>query len=122
MKPYSMRELDDQIYTPAKGKIPMESLRASDDASKAVQQTPHRVSLDSMLAKIVSEEIIHPTSIPHMTIAVLITENGFCLIGKAAPADPDNYSEELGIKFAKEDAIRQMWPLEAYLLRERLSL
>lgn len=99
----------------------MESLRVTDDQSKAVQKTPNRISLDSMLAKVVSEEYINPPSIPHMTICVIVLENGFSLIGKTAPADPENYSEELGRQFSKEDAIRQMWPLEAYALRERLS-
>ena len=100
----------------------LSSLRISDQESAAVQKTQHRVTLDSMLAKIKGEEYLHPASIPHMTICILLTDNGFALVGKSAPADADNYNEELGNKFAKEDALRQMWPLEAYLLRERLSL
>ena len=99
----------------------MDSLRVTDDASKAVQKTPNRVSLDSMLAKIVSEEFIHPETLPSMTICVLGLRNGFVLVGKSTPADPDNYDEKLGEKFSKEDAIRQMWTLEAYLLREKMS-
>jgi len=98
----------------------MESVRLTDDQSKAVQKTPNRVSLDSMLERIVNEEYLHPECLPTMTICVLEIENGFVLIGKSAPADPDNFDRELGKKFAHEDAIRQMWPLEAYLLRERL--
>lgn len=98
----------------------MESLRISDDASAAVQKTPNRISLDSMLAKIATEEYLHPAAIPHMTICVLTTTNGYALVGKSAPADPDNFDADLGRKFAKEDAVRQMWPLEAYALRERM--
>lgn len=100
----------------------LSSIRMTDDESKAVQKTEHRVSLDSMLKKIVGEEYIHPASIPHMTICILMTDNGYALVGKSAPADAENFDEALGRKFAKEDCIRQMWPLEAYLLRERLSL
>lgn len=100
----------------------LSSLEITDQESSAVQKTQHRVTLESMLAKIASEEYIHPECIPHMTICVLMTENGYAIVGKSAPADADNYNEELGRKFAREDAIRQMWPLEAYLLRERLSL
>lgn len=99
-----------------------DSLRVSDDAAKAVQKTRHRVALDDMLAKIANEEYIFPNTMPHMTICVLTTENGFALVGKSAPADPDNFDVDLGKKFAREDAIRQMWPLEAYLLRERMML
>ena len=67
----------------------MDSLRVTDDASKAVQKTLNRVSLDSMLARIVNAEYIHPTILPTMTICVLEIDNGFVLIGKSAPADPD---------------------------------
>lgn len=55
-----------------------------------------------------------------MTIAVVSLENGYILVGKSASADPDNFNAELGQKFAREDAMRQMWPLEGYALRERL--
>jgi len=99
----------------------MDSLRISDNASKAVQKTPNRISLDSMLEKIAVTEYINPPIIPHLTICVIVLENGFSLVGKAAPADPENFDVELGRRFAKEDAIRQMWPLEAYALRERLT-
>ena len=99
-----------------------DALRVTDDLSKAVQKTPHRVTLDSMLQRIVHEEFIHPTALPSMTICVLKLDNGFVLIGKSTPADPDNYDVELGKKFSKEDAIRQMWSFEAYLLRERLAI
>jgi hypothetical protein len=105
-----------------KDRTGLSSLRITDDESAAVQQTANRITLDSMLEKIVSEEYINPTKIPHMTICVLIVENGFALVGKSAPADPENYDVALGMKFAKEDAIRQMWQLEAYLLRERMML
>jgi hypothetical protein len=100
----------------------LSSLRVTDDASKAVQKTPNRVSLDSMLAKIENEEYLHPQLIPHMTICVIMLNNGFALTGISTPADSANYDEALGRKFAKEDAIRQMWKLEAYLLREGMHL
>ena len=99
----------------------MESLRATDDASRAVQKSPNRVSLDSMVEKIASEEYLHPESLPEMTICVMRMANGFAVIGKSAPADPANFNPELGRKFAKEDAIRQLWPLEGYALRERMA-
>lgn len=98
----------------------LSSLQMDDDASKAVQKTDNRVALSRLQEKVVAEEFIHPASIPHMTIAVLTTENGFALVGKAAPADAENYNEELGQRFAREDAMRQLWPLEAYLLRQSM--
>ena len=97
------------------------SLEAHDEAAENVQKTANRVTLESMNAKILGVEFINPTTIPHMTIAVVSLVNGFSLIGKSAPADPENYDRALGQKFAQEDAMRQMWLLEGYLLRERLS-
>ncbi len=93
------------------------SLEASDAAAKAVQKTPNRVTLDSVHAKAVACEYLRSGV---MTIAVVTLENGYTVIGKSAPADAANFNEELGRKFAYEDAVRQIWPLEGYLLRERL--
>jgi hypothetical protein len=100
----------------------LSSVRVGDDEAKAVQKTKYRVSLDSILMKIVHEDYEHPTRHPHMTLCIITTDNGYIVVGKSTPADPDNYDEDLGKKFAKEDAIRQLWPLEAYLLREQMSL
>jgi hypothetical protein len=58
---------------------------------------------------------------PSMTIAVVKLANGFVVLGKSAPADPANFNAKLGERFAMEDAERQIWQLEGYLLRDRLS-
>lgn len=97
------------------------SLRDTDDRSKAVQKTPWRVSLDAMKRRVKSVEYVFPTSIPHMTIAVVMLDNGYALQGKSAPADPANFNKELGQQYAYEDAMRQLWALEAYVMRDYLS-
>lgn len=99
----------------------LSSLDQSDKAAGEVQAPGHpRVTLESMQAKIADQEIWNPSLAPHMTIVAVHLENGFILVGKSAPADPANFNAELGLKFAMEDAIRQMWQLEGYLLRENL--
>jgi hypothetical protein len=97
------------------------SLEAGERAAAAVAKTENRVSLESMMAKIVDVEFSRSALCPELTIAVVKLANGFSLVGKSACADPANYNKELGEKFAKEDALRQMWPLEGYALRERLA-
>ena len=97
-------------------------LRATDDAAKAVQKTEHRVTLDSLIEKIATVEYYFPTTMPTLTICILVVENGFAVVGKSASADPDNYDVEYGRRAARDDAVRQLWALEGYLLRERLSL
>lgn len=55
-----------------------------------------------------------------LTLCVLVLDNGWVTTGKSAPASPENFDAETGRVFAYEDAVRQLWPLEGYLLRERL--
>ncbi len=98
-----------------------DDLAVTDDEAAAVAKTPNRVTLDDMLSKIEREEYIRPIYMQHMTICVLSMRNGFAVVGHSAPADPKNYDQKLGKKFAKEDAIRKLWALEGYALRERLS-
>jgi hypothetical protein len=54
-----------------------------------------------------------------LSICILVMRNGFTIIGKAAPASPANFDRALGIKLAYEDAVRQVWPLMGYALRDR---
>lgn len=105
------------------------SLEITDKASAAVAIAP-RVSLQDIENKIVAEytftadkavagcPVVKPLEI--LTICILVMKNGYAIIGKSAPASPENFNKELGAKFAREDAIRQVWPLEGYALREKL--
>ena len=47
--------------------------------------------------------------------------NGFVVIGKSAPAAPKNFDAEKGRTFAYEDAVRQLWPLMGFALRDKLA-
>lgn len=97
------------------------SLDKSDQNAASVAKTPWRVSLESMKRRVANVEYIYPESIPHMTIAIVTLDNGYALQGMSAPADPANFNEERGKEFAYEDAMRKMWPLEAYVMRDVLS-
>lgn len=56
-----------------------------------------------------------------LTICIIVMKNGFTIIGKAAPASPENFDEALGRSLANEDAIRQIWPLMGFALRDKLA-
>lgn len=56
-----------------------------------------------------------------LTICVLVLRNGYTVVGKSACASPSNFDPELGRKIAREDARRQIWALESYLLRSHLA-
>lgn len=61
------------------------------------------------------------TPLTLLTICLIVMTNGFTIIGKSAPASPENYDFELGKKLAYEDAVRQIWPLMGFALRDRLD-
>lgn len=54
------------------------------------------------------------------TICQLMLENGYTVIGTSACVSAENYNQAIGEKFAFEDAVNAIWPLEGYLLREKL--
>lgn len=95
------------------------SLEQSDKEAAAVAVAP-RVTLEGLTAKIKSEEYLLAGDPRVLTICVLTMQNGFTIVGKSAPAAVENFNIDLGKKFAREDAIRQAWAFEGYLLRERL--
>lgn len=111
------------------------SLEATDAASAAVAVAP-RVALADIEAAISEEysftagravnalQMPRPASLPDpldiLTVCILVMKNGFVVIGKSAPASPDNFNAALGAKFAREDAIRQLWPLMGFALRDKL--
>lgn len=116
------------------------SLQATDQESAAVATHP-RVTLEQLEAKITSKVFFNPdfvlslmeepsnieslsdadrAALSILTICVLVLRNGFTIVGKSAPASPENFDQQLGAKFAYEDAVRQLWPLDGYLLRDQL--
>lgn len=107
-----------------------ESLNAT-EAECAAGRTAPRVSLDDIKNAISGEyyttadmafsDCPVPKSFGLLTICVIAMKNGFTIIGKSAPASADNFDAELGRKLAYEDAVRQIWPLMGFALRERLA-
>lgn len=56
-----------------------------------------------------------------LTVCCLTLKNGFTVTGESACASPENFDAELGRKIAKQNAREKVWPLEGYLLKQRLS-
>ena len=124
----------------------MSSLQAADREAAAVAKAP-RVALADIEAAIggrfemiageamrrtgfegVEWTLLNHTEGPDATrpldrlsICILVMKNGFTIIGKSAPASPENFNRELGKKLAYEDAVRQLWPLMGFALRDRLA-
>lgn len=119
----------------------MDSLKITDEASAAVATHP-RVTLADIEGSIgakywftADEACMHadnnydpdfevPIAIEALgllTVCIVVMKNGFTVIGKSAPASPENFNAELGKRFAYEDAIRQLWPLMGYALKDKLA-
>lgn len=56
-----------------------------------------------------------------LTFCVLKLKNGFTVTGESACASPENFDPEIGQKIARANAVQKIWPLEGYLLKQRLS-
>jgi hypothetical protein len=108
---------------------------AASEALSAKGATHPRVSLADMNEAIATEHYINagaaieaingmPTPVGPLnllTICFLTMRNGFTVLGKSAPASPENFDAEKGKTFAREDAIRQRWPLMGFSLRDKLA-
>ena len=97
------------------------SLEITDEQSAAVQKTPNRVTLEKLEAAIDSVEFVRPACAPQFTLAIVKMKNGYVVTGESAPADPANFNQELGEKFALENAKRKIWPLMGFALCEELA-
>ncbi len=62
-----------------------------------------------------------PKQLMCLSFCVLVLKNGYTVTGESAVASPENFDAEIGRKVARKNAIDKIWPLEGYLLRERLS-
>lgn len=77
----------------------------------------NKVTLEAIKAKIKDEcYLVLPDG--RTTVCMLTLENGYTIKGLSACVDASNFNIDLGRKYAYEDAIRQIWPLEGYLLAE----
>lgn len=108
------------------------SLEQSDAAAASVAVAP-RVALADIEAAIsarydfTADQAVGALDMPPieplklLSVCILVMQNGFTVIGKSAPASAENFDAELGRRFAYEDAIRQLWPLMGFALRDRLA-
>ncbi|WP_254596339.1 Gp49 family protein [Burkholderia pseudomultivorans] len=66
------------------------------------------------------EHSSEPHALALLTFCVLVLRNGFIVTGESACASPENFDAEIGRKIARQNAIAKIWPLEGYLLKQRL--
>ena len=78
-----------------------------------------RLTPDDIEAAIVSEDYyVFPGTTT--TICRLGLANGFSTIGESAAVSLENFDKEIGEQIAKGNARDKIWPLEGYLLKQKL--
>jgi Phage protein (N4 Gp49/phage Sf6 gene 66) family len=93
------------------------SISLNEAKAQVAEKKFPRVTEDGIKAKIDQVDYVRHE---HLTICFIRMKNGFWAVGKAAPADPRNYSKEIGERYSYEDAFKQLWQLEGYALCEFL--
>lgn len=90
----------------------MSRLDDIDAASESVRKDgTARVTLNELKHRIENVEYL---TREHLTICIVKVDNGFYLVGKSAPLDPENFNEAYGKELAYDDAVHQLWPLLAF--------
>ena len=81
-----------------------------------------RVTEESINAKIDCHSFhVEHIGAAKITVCFIKMLNGFVFVGKSAAVSPENHNAKLGECYAYDDAFRQIWAHEGYLLREQLS-
>jgi hypothetical protein len=69
---------------------------------------------------VLDTELYHQFPGTTVTVCLLTVLNGFSVLGQSACVNMSDFDAEMGRKYAKEDAINQLWRLEGYLAKQRL--
>ena len=89
------------------------------DIEEAIGGIYHVTGNRALSDEALSHGHLAPLSV--LSICIVVMRNGFTIIGKSAPAAPENFNAELGRKLAYEDAVRQIWPLMGFALRNTIA-
>lgn len=60
-------------------------------------------------------------SLQCLTFCVLVLRNGITVTGQSACVSAANFDAEIGRKVARQDALRQLWPLLGFRLADRIA-
>jgi len=92
------------------------------DIEGAIAETHFFTAADGVKGAAVDDGIETGATAPLalLTFCVLVLSNGFTVTGESACASPENFDAEIGQKIARANAVQKIWPLEGYLLKQRL--
>lgn len=85
-----------------------------------IQETQPRVT-PYMINSVIKDVDYYVFPNTQLTVCCITLNNGFTVTGESACASPENFDKETGEKLAFISAKNKIWPLEGYLLKEKLS-
>lgn len=85
-------------------------------AAKLAQSPAPRVTREYIESCV--EDVAFTRLSPTVTLCTIVLDNGYSVRGESACVMPENYDQEIGEKYAYEDAFRKLWPLYGFLLAE----
>lgn len=109
-------------------------IQASETATLAPRVTPSRIDevirrVDYFTAKegVTGTNLLsfeNEAEIAHLgllTLCVITLANDYTVTGESACASPENFDAEIGRQIAYKNAREKIWPLEGYLLKQKLK-
>lgn len=77
---------------------------------------PNSVTKESLEDLIAKSEVVYTNPVGTLTHCVITLPCGYGVTGESACVDPAKYDKAIGEKYALEQAVDKLWPLEGYLL------
>lgn len=81
-----------------------------------MSELPNSVTKEQLDKLIARSNVIFTNPIGTLTHCMVILPCGFHVTGESACIDPTKYDKAIGEKYALEQAVDKLWPLEGYLL------
>lgn len=83
-------------------------------------ELPNKITKESLDHLVAQSDVTYNNLAGTLTHCMVALPCGFQVTGESACVDPANYDKELGEKYALEQAVEKLWPLEGYLLANDL--
>lgn len=92
------------------------------DAESAIASEHYFTAYEgAKYGRVIRSEPANSDTLKLLTFCVLVLKNGFTVTGTSACASPENFNADIGCRVARQDAVRQVWPLLGYALKEKLT-
>ena len=78
---------------------------------------PKKLSLEWIENQVLSEEYI--TRGERFMVCIIYTKGGYYVTGESAPINPEEFKDELGRKYSREEALDKIWRIESLIARKQ---